>query len=92
MSIAVTMLIDFVYHLLGAVELAMLVRAILSWVMPDAGGAIVTFLYAVTEPFISVIRRLLDRLSLNVNSPIDLSFTITAVLIEIMRIFIVILL
>ena len=89
MSIAVTMLVNFVYYLLGAVELAMLIRAILSWVMPDAGGAIIGFLYAVTEPFIAIVRRLLDRLSLNVNSPIDLSFAITAVLLEILRVIIV---
>ncbi len=80
------MVVNFIYYLLGAVELAMLVRAVLSWVAPDAYGTVITFLYAVTEPFISVVRRLLDRLSLNANSPIDLSFLITAVLIEIIRI------
>ncbi len=87
MSIAATMIVTFFYHLLGVAEIAMLARAILSWIIPDAEGLIIDLLYAVTEPFIAVIRRILSRFSALNASPLDISFMITAILIAILRLF-----
>ncbi len=65
--------------LLVAFELAMFVRAILSW-FPFAGGKFTDFLYSVTEPVISPVRNLLGKSSLG-GMPIDLSFLITYILV-----------
>ncbi|MBQ7125101.1 MAG: YggT family protein [Clostridia bacterium] len=73
---------------LSIIQFAMLVRAILSWVMPDASGLIIEFLYLITEPFISLVRKLFDKLGFNNNSPIDLSFFVTVILLEVIRIII----
>lgn len=84
MSTAVTMLVNFVYYLISVVQLAMLVRAVLSWVMPDAEGALINFLYAITEPFIGIIRRITDRF-VNYSGPLDLSFAITVILLTVIQ-------
>lgn len=68
--------------LLSAVQLAMLVRAVLSWFVMDE-NKIVNFLYAVTEPFIVPVRLLFEKLNWFQNSPIDFSFMITYLIISI---------
>ena len=72
----------FCYYILGALDLCMLVRAVLSWV-PEAGELkIARFCYYVTEPLISPVRALLHRLfPSSAYSPLDLSFFVTMLLI-----------
>lgn len=88
MSLLMSMIANFVYYFLGIVQLAMFARAILSWIAPDADGALINFLYGATEPFVGGIRKLLARFSDLDSFPIDISFFIAAILIEILRIFI----
>ncbi len=85
MSVAMTMIANFLYYGLGVVEIAMFIRAILSWIMPDAEGALINFLYGITEPFVGGIRNILSRFNFVNSFPLDLSFFIAAVLIEILR-------
>ncbi len=80
MAIVSQMLAYFVYYLLGALQMAMMVRAILSWIMPDGDGALLRFLYAITEPIIGFVRTVLHRLGVNVEGPLDLSFLVTVLL------------
>lgn len=87
MSIAAQMLVHFVYYLIGAIQLAMLVRAILSWVAPDMEGTLIRFLYAVTEPFVAAVRKLLARLSIGTEGPIDIAFFVTVILLAILELF-----
>ena len=70
--------------LLGALELLMLGRAILSWVPVDEDGPLVRFLHAMTEPVIYPVRVLLERFDLFQGLPIDMSFFFTFVLISIL--------
>lgn len=64
-------------------DLLMLARAILSWLPLDQDSALVNFLYNVTEPLIMPIRALCDRFGWFEDSPLDIPFLITALLIMI---------
>lgn len=65
--------------LLMAIQLAMLLRAILSWFPLDNG--FVDFLHNVTEPFIYPIRRLFERFGWFQGIPIDMAFMVSYLLI-----------
>ncbi len=71
---------------LSAVQLAMLIRAIMSWFMFDE-NKFLNFLYAITEPFIIPIRALFAKMNWFQNSPIDFSFMISYLLISMLTIF-----
>lgn len=85
MSVAVTMLVYFLYYLPGVVDIALLAQAILSWMAPDAEGWLINLIYAITEPFLMPIRKLLAKRNLESAGPLDLSFFVTVVLIMIIR-------
>jgi len=72
---------NIVILLLGAVELAMLARAILSW-FPMFENGFVDFLYGITEPFIYPIRQLFIKLNWFQGLPIDISFLVSFMLIS----------
>ena len=76
---------QFVYYLLGAVELAMFVRAILSWFDPMHEWGISSFLYMVTEPIILPVRRLCERMRWFEGFPLDIPFLITFLLISLVQ-------
>ena len=62
--------------LIMILEIAMLVRAVMSW-FPFGEGRIGDFVYAVTEPFIVPVRALLERFEFVRNSPLDIPFSVT---------------
>ena len=64
--------------------LLMIVRAILSW-FPGQGGAFERFIYACTEPLLFPVRKLFDLFDIRPNLPIDISFTVTFVLLIIIE-------
>lgn len=74
-----------VAFLLTLIELAMFVRAILSWVAPDSDGPVSTFCEAVTEPLIQPVRSLLDRFAFVQNLPFDISFLVTYILLSVVQ-------
>ncbi len=71
--------------LLGFVELAMLLRMILSWFITDDGNRFMLFLYVVTEPFILPIRVICRMFGLADDFPIDIPFSITFILLSILN-------
>ncbi len=88
MSIVAVMLFNFIYYLLTAVEIAMYIRAVMSWVSPNSSGMLAGLVYAISEPFVSVIRKLISKFSSANDSFFDISFFITLFLISIIRILI----
>lgn len=71
--------------LLGALQLLMFARALLSWFPVDEDSPILTFLHAATEPFILPVRMFLERFEFFASSPLDLSFFVTFLLISILQ-------
>ncbi len=68
--------------LLTLLEVAMLLRAIFSWIPAVDESAIGDFIYMITEPVIAPIRAIFDRFSWFQNSPIDISFLIGYIVIS----------
>ena len=71
------------YLIIRAFELVMVVRAIMSWIMPGDGSRFSQFVYGVTEPVIAPVRKLLLRFDFCRRCPIDLSFLVVFLLLEI---------
>lgn len=69
---------------LGALEIAMFARAILSWFPIDEDNPLLGFLDSVTEPFIAPVRALLERFDLFQDFPLDIAFFITFIIISIL--------
>lgn len=72
--------------LLSAMQLLMMLRAVISWLPVDEDSNVVNFLYAMTEPLIVPIRSLLSRFEALDDLPIDISFFIAFMLLSIVRI------
>ena len=70
---------------LGAEQLLMMFRAVLSWLPVDEDSDISNFLFAMTEPVIYPVRMLLDRFEGLVEFPIDLSFIISFMLLSLVQ-------
>jgi hypothetical protein len=72
-----------VWAMLRAVELLLVIRAILSWI-PVARG-LSDILETVTEPLILPARVLFDKLGVSLPIPIDLPFFVTLIAISVLE-------
>ena len=79
-----------IHILLDVVMICMLLRAILSFIMVgDEEGPLMGMLYAVTEFFVAPVRAVCDRFGWFEGLPLDMSFFITAILLSVIRSFLV---
>ena len=78
-----TIVADVVVLLLSAIQLAMLIRAILSW-FPMDSNKFLDFLYGITEPFIVPIRLLFEKMNWFQNVPLDVAFMVSYLLLSIL--------
>ena len=77
-------LVRFVLVFIEVLQIAMLIRAVLSWFV-EGENRFTRFVYVITEPVIIPIRKLFYKLNWFQNSPIDMSFSfaiIAMILIE----------
>jgi YggT family protein len=58
-----TVLVLFIQMLAFVFWLLLIVRVIMSWLMPRGGGPMVAFIYQATEPILAPIRRILPPTS-----------------------------
>jgi YggT family protein len=80
--LALTILQGTVSAFLSAVQLCMLIRAVLSWFPIQRDHPILRFVCMVTEPLVAPIRALFDRMGWFRNFPIDLSFLVAFLLLS----------
>ncbi len=73
--------------IVGFLQTAMFVRAILSWFMPDEEHFMARLLYAVTEPAVMPVRALLARFGVGEDSPVDISFFVTMLALLVIELF-----
>ena len=71
-----------VYYFLFALGIALLLRAVLSWFVDDEDSRIMRFLELITEPVVILVRGTIGRLFESIASPIDISYIITVLLVE----------
>ena len=83
MNYALHIVATVVVSLLSVIQLAMMVRAILSWVPMDE-NRFTNFLYGITEPVIYPVRALFVRMNWFQQSPLDMSFMITFLLLSVL--------
>lgn len=74
MGLAANIILRTATTLLWALELCMLVRAVLSWFPIREDHPFLSFLCMVTEPIIQPIRHLFDRMGWFRNLPLDVPF------------------
>lgn len=72
--------------LLSIVYWLVVIRALISWVNPDPGNAIVQFLYKTTDPILEPIR---NRMPLNFRFGIDISPIIVILVIMFLKSFLI---
>ena len=77
-------LVSFVVIFIDVLSLAMLVRAILSWFF-DGDGVIIRFLYVFTEPAIMPLRKLFYKMNWFQDSPIDISYGATCIVLALLQ-------
>ena len=77
-----SMVRQLVYSLLSLLQLAMLVRAIMSWIPSLQGSQLQSTLYQITEPVIMPFRKLLWRVPALRGFPLDLSFLLTWIVLD----------
>jgi len=70
---------------LGALQLLLFARALVSWLPLDEDNPIPMMLHALTEPFIIPVRSILERFEFFASSPLDVSFFVTFLLISILQ-------
>ncbi|MBO5338808.1 MAG: YggT family protein [Clostridia bacterium] len=71
---------------ISAYQLIMFARAICSWFPPVRETKFYRFLYIITEPLISPIRELLHKISWIRMLPIDLSFLVLYLLLDVVAV------
>ena len=71
--------------ILDAVTLCMILRMIVSLFSPNESGKLGAFLALITEPFIIPVRFILAKLNILQDSPIDWSFTISYLVLMMIR-------
>lgn len=76
---------NIVLVFLDVFQIAMLVRAILSWFDHGEPGTISSFLIFVTEPFILPIRRLCERMHWFEGSMVDMPFLLTMIVMMLLQ-------
>ncbi len=85
MDIVVYFIRETAWVLLSVIQLAMLVRAILSWIDPTGEGRLSGFLYVITEPVILPLRKLCRRFHWFEGTPLDMPFMLTLVVLMILQ-------
>ena len=83
MDLFVTIFARTALALLFALELCMLIRAILSWFPIKDDNPILLFVTMVTEPIVAPIRALFERMDWFQNIPIDVSFFVAYLLLSV---------
>lgn len=80
MSIVIYLFARTVSIFLNVLQWAMFIRAVVSW-LPIEENRFEDFLYVLTEPVITPLRRLFDKMGWFQSSPIDIAFMVTFLLI-----------
>ena len=74
-----------ILSVIDILSLLMLIRSLLSWIMPYPEGRWVGMLYNFTDVLVTPVRRLLSRFEFVRRCPIDLSFLATFMLLSLLR-------
>ncbi|MBO5354771.1 MAG: YggT family protein [Clostridia bacterium] len=83
MDLVVKLIIGIAQAMLATLQIAMLIRAILSWLPISDDNIFVRFVTMLTEPIVAPIRALFERMNWFQNIPIDISFLVAYILLSV---------
>ena len=86
MNIGVFLVLQSALLFVDVIDIAMLARMLMSFIMMGEQNGITTFLYVITEPVIMPVRALCNRLGLFRGLPFDMPFFITSVFLMVVSI------
>ena len=86
MNIGVYLVLQSALLFVDVIDIAMLARMLMSFIMMGEQNGITTFLYVITEPVIMPVRALCSRLGLFRGLPFDMPFFITSVFLMVVSI------
>ena len=86
MQLVLALLQNTVCVVLSVLQLAMLIRGIMSW-FPTESNKFENFLYMITEPLIMPVRLLFEKLNWFQGLPVDISFFVTYLLLSLLILF-----
>ena len=86
MNIGVYLVLQSALLFVDVIDIALLARMLMGWIMMGEQNGITSFLYVITEPVIMPVRALCNRLGLFRGLPFDMPFFITAVLLMVISI------
>ena len=87
MQYALFVICRLVTLLIDVLLTAMMLRVILQWPAPEAEGRVSRLVGAMTEPVIIPVRALLSLFGIGEDSPMDIGFYVTSLLLVALRIF-----
>lgn len=85
MELAIYIMRQTLLLLIDVVDVAFLLRAILSWFDPERSGRFSAFLFMVTEPMILPVRALCYKKNWFQSTPLDVPFLITILLLSLLQ-------
>ena len=74
---------------LDIVLTCMLISAVLSWILPEGEYPLVDLIHGISDLFVAPVRYVLERLGWFQGFPLDMSFLITVILLNIISAFLV---
>ena len=86
MNIGVYLVLQSALLFVDVIDIALLARMLIGWIMMGEQNGITAFLYVVTEPVIMPVRALCNRLGLFRGLPFDMPFFITSVLLMVLSV------
>lgn len=85
MELAIYVMRRTLLLLIDVVQVAFLLRAIFSWFDPERSGRFSNFLFLVTEPMILPVRALCAKRNWFQQTPLDIPFLITVLLLSFLQ-------
>ncbi len=85
MELLVYILRSTLLLIIDVLQIAMLIRAVFSWIDPEGGSRISAFLYMLTEPVILPVRAICVKNNWFQGTPIDIPYLITVLLLSLLQ-------
>ncbi len=84
----VTLIKAIVHVFVYALEVFLFIRVIMSWIPGSDDNAFGNFIYSVTEPLVGTVRKLLNRIRVLRESPLDFSVLVSYMILNFLLLFI----
>ncbi len=85
MQFVIDCIVMLVKAMLSVIDLALFIRAIMSWIMPENDGRFAQIIYSLTEPVIYPFRKFAMRFEIFRTMPIDMGFLFAVIAVTAIR-------